>query len=193
MVVPPTPIMTDKSELRRLMRATRSIFVAGLSEEARGALGRGLATQLGPLLEAGRTVASYLAIGPEIDPALQGLSIRLAYPRVAGERLTFHFGEPGSFIAGYAGILEPPAGSPAATPDVVLVPLVAADLGGNRIGQGGGHYDRALAALRAGGPVTAIGIAWEVQLLPAIPADPWDQPLDWIATPQRLVDCRAHR
>jgi 5-formyltetrahydrofolate cyclo-ligase len=84
---------------------------------------------------------------------------------------------------GYRGIPEPRPDLPAVRPDVVLVPLVAADRNGHRLGQGGGHYDRTLAALRAQGPVLAIGLAWDMQIMPDIPASPWDQPLDAIATP----------
>jgi 5-formyltetrahydrofolate cyclo-ligase len=74
---------------------------------------------------------------------------------------------------------------------VVLVPLVLGDRQGNRIGHGKGHYDRALAHLREGGDVFTIGIAWENQIseIP-IAADPWDIPLDAIATPAEWIDCR---
>jgi 5-formyltetrahydrofolate cyclo-ligase len=89
------------------------------------------------------------------------------------------------------GVLQPPAGAPALAPDTVLVPLVAADRRGNRIGHGKGHYDRALAHLREGGAVFTIGIAWELQIAEeAIPADPWDVPLDAIATPGEWIECR---
>ena len=193
MVVPPTAPMTGKSELRRRMRAARSAFVAGLSKEAREILELDLAARLVPLLQGSQAVASYRATGSEIDAPIHAPHFAVVYPRVAGERLTFHDGNPARFAAGYAGIPEPRDGSPLVVPAIVLVPLVAVDLSGNRIGQGAGHYDRTLAALRAAGPVTAIGLAWEMQIVSAISADPWDQPLDWIATPQRLVDCRAHR
>ncbi len=73
----------------------------------------------------------------------------------------------------------------------MLVPLVAADRHGARIGHGKGHYDRALAHLREGGTVFTIGLAWAPQILDeAIPADPWDMPLDAIATPAEWIACR---
>jgi 5-formyltetrahydrofolate cyclo-ligase len=69
--------------------------------------------------------------------------------------------------------------------------LVAADRRGTRIGHGKGHYDRALSHLRKGGEVFALGLAWEPQILSdPIPADPWDVPLDAIATPREWIDCR---
>jgi 5-formyltetrahydrofolate cyclo-ligase len=88
---------------------------------------------------------------------------------------------------------EPPATAPMVHPDVLLVPLLAVTLSGVRLGQGRGYYDRALAALRRRQPVLAIGLAWECQIAPTLMAEPWDMPLDMIATPQRLVDCRKSR
>jgi 5-formyltetrahydrofolate cyclo-ligase len=88
-------------------------------------------------------------------------------------------------------VLQPAGSADALAPDTVLVPLVAGDRAGRRIGHGKGHYDRALAHLREGGAVFTIGLAWEHQILDgAIPADPWDVPLDAIATPGEWIDCR---
>jgi 5-formyltetrahydrofolate cyclo-ligase len=71
------------------------------------------------------------------------------------------------------------------------VPLVLADGAGARIGHGKGHYDRALSHLRAAGHVITIGLGWDEQLSEAsIPADPWDVPLDFIATPGHWLSCR---
>jgi len=195
MVVPPTlPLeMNDKPAVRRAARAIRRAFVASLENEERELLELDLGQRLLNLIPAESSVGSYLAVGDEIEPGLHSHWPSIAYPRVAGDALTFHVCRYGQMAPGYAKIMEPPADAPPVTPTVVLVPLVAADLRGNRIGQGGGHYDRTLAALRAAGPVTAIGLAWDMQIVAAIAADPWDQPLDWIATPQRLVDCRIAR
>ncbi len=110
-----------------------------------------------------------------------------------GERLRFFETTMSELSPGYAKIPEPPDGAPEATPDVILVPLVAVDCAGNRIGQGAGHYDRTLAALRPTRPIVTIGLAWEVQIVEKIPVDPWDIPLDYVATPYRLVDCRTRR
>ena len=73
-------------------------------------------------------------------------------------------------------------------PSAVLVPLVAVDRAGNRIGHWRGHYDRALAALRGDGGVRTIGLAWDVQLRDdTSPADAWDVPMDAVATPTRWM------
>jgi 5-formyltetrahydrofolate cyclo-ligase len=90
------------------------------------------------------------------------------------------------------GVLQPATTAEALAPDLVLVPLVMADRAGTRIGHGKGHYDRALAHLREGGlPVFTIGLAWETQISDdLLQADPWDQPLDAIATPREWITCR---
>jgi len=68
------------------------------------------------------------------------------------------------------------------TPDVLIVPLLAFDARGYRLGYGGGFYDRTLAALRAQRPTTAIGLAFAAQEVRMVPAGPHDEPLDWIVT-----------
>ena len=193
MVVPPTPLpVRTKAGLRAAIRAARRAFVAGLAPGERARLEQALAARL--RLFGGQPTASYAAMGAEIDPfAADNLAVPLLFPRVGNDRLTFHAAPRLALVPGFGGIAEPAATAPAKVPRIVLVPLVACDVAGNRIGQGAGHYDRSLAALRAAGAVTAIGLAWEVQIVAAIPADAWDEPLDWVATPARLVDCRASR
>ena len=80
------------------------------------------------------------------------------------------------------GMMEPTPDSPQHMPTIVVTPLLAFDAEGFRIGYGGGYYDRTLAALRAAGPVTAIGVAYEAQEVAEVPRDHFDQPLDWIVT-----------
>jgi 5-formyltetrahydrofolate cyclo-ligase len=72
---------------------------------------------------------------------------------------------------------------PEVIPRVLIVPLLAFDLRGYRLGQGGGHYDRTLAALRQNHAITAIGLAFDEQEVAEVPLGPYDQPLDWILTP----------
>ena len=73
------------------------------------------------------------------------------------------------------------------------MPLLAATPAGVRLGQGGGYYDRTLATLRRNSRILAIGLAWDIQVTDALPCEDWDQPLDYIATPTRLVNCAQHR
>ena len=188
----------NKTDLRRHYRAARQAFVASLAAGERERLQQALAAMIAPALKGFTLAGSYAAVGDEIDPAWIAQAIdALAFPRVAGTDIIFHRVAAHLLTPGFQSIPEPPASAPVVQPDVLLVPLLAVTLAGVRLGQGGGYYDRALAALRNRQPVLApvltIGIAWECQIAPALPAEPWDMPLDMIATPQRLVDCRKSR
>ncbi len=96
----------------------------------------------------------------------------------------------GRNLAGPWGVMQPEGVNVSVKPDLLLVPLVAADPQGNRLGQGQGHYDRALAGLRKNGEIVAIGLAWECQIADSLPADPWDEQLNYIVTPERLIETR---
>ena len=72
-------------------------------------------------------------------------------------------------------------------PNVLIVPLAGFDGRGNRLGYGGGFYDRTLESLRKSGPITALGLAFDCQRLDHIPAEPLDQPLDMIVTESGIV------
>ncbi|GGE06374.1 hypothetical protein GCM10011529_10920 [Polymorphobacter glacialis] len=184
----------DKTLLRRQFRSVRRDHVAALSPEDRAAAKIALAAIVAPLLHPGAIVASYAAHRSEIDPShVEALAPHLAFPRVTGDSLGFYRCAWPDLVPGFAGIPEPPSGLPQVIPTIVLVPLLAATPAGLRLGQGAGYYDRALAALRAAGPVLAIGLAHEVQLADWLPADSWDQPLDFVATPRRLVNCARNR
>lgn len=72
--------------------------------------------------------------------------------------------------------------------DFVVVPGVAFDESGNRLGYGGGYYDRFFTELRTGVPLVAV--TFEVQLLQTVPVAPWDRQVDMVITEKRLIDCR---
>ncbi len=175
------PADPARTSLRRTRCAARAAYVAGLSAVERDRLEIALAAVLDRHLSDG-VVAAYRATGGEIDPC------RIArvpvWPRVAGAApLVFHAAPPATHRRGFAGILEPAAAAPRAVPDIVLVPLLAVDHAGHRLGHGGGHYDRTLAALRTIGRVLAVGVAWDMQVVDELPVAPWDQRLDALATP----------
>lgn len=183
------PTGTDRKAERRQLREARAAFVSAIAPAVRHALEAAVAASILPHLGPPGILASYAAQGDELAPAVaeqaaMALGWRVAYPRVTpGAPLSFHEAPHASLTPGRLGIPEPAPHSPLVRPDVLLVPLIGADRAGNRLGQGGGFYDRTLAVLRASGPVLAIGLGWDIQLLDHIQAEPWDQPLDAIATP----------
>ncbi len=175
-----------KARLRRELRAARTAYVATLDPGERATLMAALANILAQHLPPG-AVAAYCAVGAEIDPS--GLDRPLALPRsVRGQPLTFHAVRRSDCRPAAFGIHEPAADAPAVIPDIVLVPLLAVDSRGTRLGYGGGFYDRTLAALRAKRRVLAVGVAWDMQRVAALPADPWDERLDALATPSGWHD-----
>ena len=84
----------------------------------------------------------------------------------------------------------PAASAQTFQPDILLVPLLAYDRAGFRLGYGGGYYDRTLAMLRKAGPVVAIGLAFADQAVDSVPHDALDQQLDWILTESGPLRCR---
>lgn len=142
----------------------------------------------------GPVVAHYLPIRDELSPVplMQRLTYagaKSALPRLEeNDTMSFRLWETGdTLVEGKFGLLEPSAKAPMATPSLVLVPALAFDAMGNRLGYGKGHYDRALAGLRETGRAFACAVAFKAQMLDALPAEPHDEPLDWAATEQGSV------
>ncbi len=107
-----------------------------------------------------------------------------------GEPLVFRRWLPGEpTIAGVWGIPRPPDSSPLVEPDVLLVPLMAFDRRGYRLGYGGGFYDRTLALLRHKKPVVAIGVAYAAQEVDRVPHGDHDQPMDFVMTEKEVFAC----
>jgi 5-formyltetrahydrofolate cyclo-ligase len=185
-----TVVGMDKQTRRTEVRAQRRAFVRNLSEAERGKLLIALKERVLSVLPSAGIVASYSAIGDEIDPVSvnQAIGERIALPWFADGDAPMLFRkameplEPGPFH-----IAQPPVDAPVVEPDILLVPLVAADLARNRLGQGKGHYDRAIALLGRRKPIQAIGLAWDVQIVEQLPADRWDVPLDLVVTPTRIL------
>ena len=186
------PVIADKIALRRLGRERRQAFVEQLSGEERGRLEHQLAEVLDPLLAKSRVIGGYAPLPTEISPlpALERAAANgtlLAFPAFSDHQSAFRFraGEP--VETGPWAVLQPALDAPHVHPDLILLPLVAVDRKGTRLGQGKGHYDRAAAELRAQGALL-IGIGWAVQMLgQEIPADAWDLPLDGFASPDGVM------
>ena len=192
MAVPsPSP---SKSDLRAEGLRLRRDFARSLTPGLRGELEAALARIVLPHLIGARVVAAYHPLRDEISPMpiLDGLDQgqRHAFPWFAHRDAQFLWREGPASEPSPWGVLQPPADAEALAPDVVLVPIVLADRQCTRIGHGKGHYDRALAHLRAANPVFTIGLAWESQISGApIPADPWDMKLGAVATPKEWIQC----
>ena len=123
---------------------------------------------------------------------LQGEGWQTALPVViaAGEPLVFRAWAPGEPLApGLWDIPVPPETAPEVIPDVLLVPMLAFDLRGYRLGYGGGFYDRTLEKLRALKKVTAVGVAYHAQMADDVPVGPHDAPLDYVMTEQETFAC----
>jgi 5-formyltetrahydrofolate cyclo-ligase len=139
-----------------------------------------------------RSVAGYWPIRSEIDPRplMSALGLLSALPIIDGPGLPLRFRtwRPGDPVQpGRLGTSEPGPDAAELVPDLVLVPLLAFDRRRHRLGYGAGFYDRTLAALRANGPVLAVGVAFAAQEVPDVPIDSWDEPLDLVLTEQGVV------
>ena len=136
-------------------------------------------------------VSAYCAIGAEFDPSillarLAASGHRTCLPVLTpkGQPLEFRVWSPGEpLVTRMWGIREPQPTAAEIEPDVLLVPLLAFDAHGWRLGYGGGYYDRTLQRLRARQPTIAIGVGFDEQEIGDVPHGPFDQPLDWVLTP----------
>jgi 5-formyltetrahydrofolate cyclo-ligase len=185
--VPPEP-PSPKEALRTVALEARKAFVRTLSDADRTLLERRLAEHLTAICAGATVVGGYSALGSEISPLLameeaRAVGAIVAFPAFVDPAKPFRFLAGDPLLAGPFGILQPRRSAPPVEPDVILVPLIAVDRRGTRLGRGKGHYDRVLAPLRRKG-ARLIGIGWPIQRLDQdIPRDPWDVPLDAFASP----------
>jgi 5-formyltetrahydrofolate cyclo-ligase len=194
--MPVASLEPSKSSLRTSALLRRD----ALSDEARAAAAHAVAGLTLPLdIAPGIVVSGYHPIRSEFDPLplmqrLAGEGAKLALPVIAGpdQPLIFRAFVPGDkLVRGQLGILEPRPSAAELEPDIVLVPLAAYDRLGHRIGYGAGHYDRSLARLRVIKPIIAIGLAFSVQEIDAVPAAEHDVQLDLVLTERALIDFRS--
>ncbi|MSP50397.1 MAG: 5-formyltetrahydrofolate cyclo-ligase [Alphaproteobacteria bacterium] len=183
------PTLPDTVEAKRRLRAEAIERRKRLADPSAGPKLAQSVRRLGPF-RAGAAVSGFYPMPPEIDvlPTLAwfaGRGHKVALPVVVGRKqpLIFRAWSPGTPIErGGLGIPFPSAESPEIVPEILMVPLLAFDRRGFRLGYGGGYYDRTLADLRARGPVLAIGVGFAFQEVEAVPDAPDDQPVDAIAT-----------
>ncbi|MEM6390471.1 MAG: 5-formyltetrahydrofolate cyclo-ligase [Pseudomonadota bacterium] len=175
-------------------RARKAAFAARKSADASTDLAPATAALLAAVEDqlAGRgaaIIAGYMPIRTEIDPrpAMAALSRahRIAVPVIVGDGLPLkfrHWTPEAAMVPGPFGAQVPAEGD-WLVPDLIILPLVAFDRRGTRLGYGGGFYDRSLAQLtEAASRPAAIGFAYAAQELPELPREPTDQPLDLIVT-----------
>ena len=194
MAVPSPP---SKSDLRSAALQARRDYARSLPPELRAELEHKLAEIVLPHLIGARVIAAYHPLRDEISPypliEQLGPGQRAVLPWFADRDARMIWRAAPAVEPGPWKMLQPSSEAEALAPDLILLPLVAADRNGTRLGHGKGHYDRALAHLRDGGqPVTTIGLAWEPQIFDEpIAPEAWDQPLDAIATPKEWIQCRS--
>lgn len=186
--------VSDKAKLRAPLRKRRRALDAARPDAARQAAER-LPLERLPAFE---WFSSYHAMGSELDPAplaqrLVQAGGRLALPVTVSADAPLVFRawrrEDTPEIDAF-GVPSPPASAPQVSPGLVICPLLAFDRTGARLGQGGGHYDRTLAALRARGKVFVLGLAYAGQEVEGLPAEPHDQRLDAILTESGYIEVR---
>ena len=184
----------DKTQLRRSFRSRREQLSAKDVASASAALCQRLAGWLSE--QAANQILTYLAFRNEPDlgllfdllPHIRWIVPRIPKDTIEGRRMTIHPYNPTRLIRHHFGMLEPAADLPVLDPttlDLILVPGVAFDRHGGRLGFGGGYYDRFLlttAALR-------VGIAYDNCLADALPCDEHDQRMDWVVTPTQEIRC----
>jgi 5-formyltetrahydrofolate cyclo-ligase len=199
MVVPPTDIREtlvtvdfDKRAQRAEFRLKRDAFVDDLSPQERSLAFSRIPSPFAKLLRRGSIVAGYVAIGSEADPAAllkeaHAMGCLIALPHISSKAAPMRFlpWTPGdALVEGPFGLQQPDGTAETCTPDVVLAPLVAFDDRLMRIGQGAGHYDRALSLIP---DAIAVGLAWSVQWAPLLASDIWDIPLHAVLTEKSWI------
>ncbi len=181
----------DKSALRTTMLARR----AAMSADERTAAAAGLLATFQreqPFRQA-PVVSGFWPMGDELDirPLMQelaGQGSRIALPVVLkrGEPLLFREWRPGDVLdKGVFGTSHPSPLRETLEPDALLVPLLACDGNGWRLGYGGGFYDRTLLRLRNRKEIVAVGVGFNSQVVPEVPHGPEDQSIDWLLTDKR--------
>ena len=183
-----------KPALRKALREARRAHVAALDPRVRALVLMRPPAALATLIPATASIGLYIGVPGEAPASgyarhfhAAGHTIALPWFGNADRPMEFrcwaspHLDEllePGPY-----GMAQPTADAPALVPDVLFVPLVGFTADGARLGQGGGHYDRWLAAHPK---VTAIGLAWDCQLVDTLPHEAHDRPLTAVVTPTRL-------
>ncbi len=184
-------ITAIKQALRKKLRHRRRYFVRSLPDHHHALMFRIAPTPLAHLLGKADLIGAYVAGPWEPDSiniaqrASAGRPIALPYFSSRDAPMEFRlWGTDDPLESGPFGIDQPEATAPPASPDLLLMPLLGFDRQRNRIGQGGGHYDRYLGAHP---DCTRVGMAWAVQEVDAVPVEATDIPLNAILTEKEWI------
>jgi 5-formyltetrahydrofolate cyclo-ligase len=190
-------LASAKAAIRRQALARRDALPTGMRAQAAQRIAQRPFPRAFP---AGATVSGFMPLEGEIDPIplmrkLAEAGAKLALPVVCGRgrplvMRAFAFGDP--LASGVWGIREPKPDAPEVLPDVLLVPLLAFDRNGHRIGYGAGYYDLTINSLRAQKRVLAVGIAFAAQEIAQVPATPRDACLDLVLTEREEIEINRH-
>jgi 5-formyltetrahydrofolate cyclo-ligase len=193
-VIPPANPTQGKPAVRAAALAARDALPADERAAKSRAIAANVDAAVFAALPAGAVVALYAPKASEVDTAelaaraaVRGLAV--AYPRVVkGSRvLAFHLATADHLVGGVFGLREPPADAPVVPIEriaAIVVPGVAFDATGRRLGWGRGHYDATLARAPS---LTTVGVAYRCQLLPRVPADATDVPVRLVITEDGIV------
>jgi 5-formyltetrahydrofolate cyclo-ligase len=190
----------EVEEAKAALRREATVRRDALPAEARKAAAEALAARAFPLpITPGAVVSGFMPLKSEINPLplmqkLSAAGARLALPRIVGRGspLSMRVWELGAALErGQWGIREPKADAPEVDPDVLLVPLLAFDRAGYRIGYGAGYYDMTIRRLRGLKVAAAIGVAFAGQEVPKVPTTPRDEQLDLVLTEREVIDPRG--
>jgi len=188
---------TSKSEMRIELHQKRDQYTKVHNAKA---IGQGLLKNLvdAKIILPGAIIGSYWPIKSEVDirPLLdyffeQGHICALPVVQASKKPLLFRQWGPGNLlVSGIYNILTPDEEAPLVTPNVLFVPVLGFDYLGHRLGYGEGYYDRTLESLRARCSIIAIGIAFDCQQVALIPHHDYDQPMNYILTPTRVIEIK---
>jgi 5-formyltetrahydrofolate cyclo-ligase len=194
--------MSDSiSELKSVIRKDALIRRDAIPAAERALAAEAIAARAFPFaIDRGTIVSGFMALKTEINPLplmrkLSQRGARLALPAIAerGKPLTmraFAFGD--ELLSGQWGIREPKPEAPEVAPDIMLVPLLAFDRSGHRVGYGAGYYDMTIMKLRSAKPVIAVGIAFAAQEVEQVPVTQRDARLDLVLTERDVIDLRGN-
>jgi 5-formyltetrahydrofolate cyclo-ligase len=187
------------AEIKRLARSKATLTRIDVHEIAKHGAGAALAARGLPVARKppDDVISAFHSFDTEISTfelfdnlVADGWTTALPVVVAKNTPLVFRQWAPGdALVLGRWNIKVPPEEAPEVLPDVLLVPLLAFDRKGFRLGYGGGFYDRTLVKLRALKKVTAIGIAYAGQEVDAVPYEEFDQRLDWIMTEKESFKC----